>query len=60
MPVIDEFSAVMTAGYNENDFITVPRGGTEIFPNNVRTGSQLLGVSPPTFRRRAQELSTGA
>jgi CRP-like cAMP-binding protein len=26
------------------------------YPDNTRVGAQLLGVSPPTFRRRAQQL----
>ena len=30
------------------------------FPNDVRTGAQLLGVSAPTYRRRARELSIRA
>ena len=28
------------------------------FPTDVRTGAQLLGVSPPTFRRRARQMQT--
>jgi diguanylate cyclase (GGDEF)-like protein len=30
----------------------------ERFPGDIRSGSQLLGVSPPTFRRRVNDLET--
>ena len=28
------------------------------FPDNARVGAQILGVSPPTYRRRAQQLTS--